>query len=227
MNCCSICGPPFSSTKTDGASSIFNRHAKGFIVLIIKGKIMSRKIQISDDIYKHLEQLAEGFDTPSNVIQRLIKFWELNHPHPEGQIIDFTEENQKLEKYSLYELNNRDLTKTKPDYIYLGNAIIKTSNWADLCVKTLSHLNELGLLTHRHLPIFNHAGNNKYFVNTSPEHKIDKKDGLWKKIADSIFVDVKYNANIHIKNLIFLFNELGLGHMDIKISYHNPVVDSV
>ena len=190
---------------------------------------MSREIRIPDDIYKQLERLAEGFDKPSNVIHRLIKFWELNHPHthPEGETIEFLEENQKHEKYSLYEIGKRDLTKTKPGYIYLGNAIIKTSNWADLCVKTLEHLNELGLLTQRHLPIYNHAGKNKYFVNTSPEHKIDKKNGHWKKIADSIFVDVKYNANTHIKNLIFLFKELGLDHMDIKITYHNTLIDSV
>jgi hypothetical protein len=36
---------------------------------------MSRVIRINDDLYTRLESLANGFDTPSNVIERLLNFY--------------------------------------------------------------------------------------------------------------------------------------------------------
>lgn len=40
---------------------------------------MSQVIRISESIYGRLESLARGFDTPGNVIERLIEFYEKHH----------------------------------------------------------------------------------------------------------------------------------------------------
>jgi len=40
---------------------------------------MSQVIRISESIYERLESMAKGFDTPGNVIERLIEFYEKNH----------------------------------------------------------------------------------------------------------------------------------------------------
>jgi predicted CopG family antitoxin len=37
---------------------------------------MSQVIRVSDELYDQLASLAEGFDTPNNVIQRLLDFYE-------------------------------------------------------------------------------------------------------------------------------------------------------
>ena|SRR5690554_1622112 len=37
---------------------------------------MSQVIRISRDLYKRLESHAQGFDTPSNIIERLLNFYE-------------------------------------------------------------------------------------------------------------------------------------------------------
>jgi hypothetical protein len=37
---------------------------------------MSQVIRISNDLYKRLEEHATGFDTPSNVIERVLNFYE-------------------------------------------------------------------------------------------------------------------------------------------------------
>lgn len=39
---------------------------------------MEKNINVSEDQYKRLEALAEGFDTPTKVIERLLKFFEDN-----------------------------------------------------------------------------------------------------------------------------------------------------
>ena len=46
---------------------------------------MSEVIRISESTYKRLESLARGFDTPGNVIERLLDFYErlqknISHP---------------------------------------------------------------------------------------------------------------------------------------------------
>ncbi|WP_157976419.1 hypothetical protein [Parahaliea mediterranea] len=39
---------------------------------------MSQVIRISDELYRRLEALAEGFDTPNNVIERLLEYYGQN-----------------------------------------------------------------------------------------------------------------------------------------------------
>ena len=40
---------------------------------------MSQVIRISESIYERLESLARGFDTPGNVIEELLEFYEKHH----------------------------------------------------------------------------------------------------------------------------------------------------
>lgn len=43
---------------------------------------MSQVIRVSDELYSRLEALAEGFDTPNNVIQRLLRYYERGGSKP-------------------------------------------------------------------------------------------------------------------------------------------------
>lgn len=52
---------------------------------------MSQVIRLSADLYRRLEQHAKGFDTPMNVIERLLDYYEA-----EGEISELEENNNQL-----------------------------------------------------------------------------------------------------------------------------------
>ncbi len=51
---------------------------------------MSQVIRISNELYKRLEALASGFDTPSNVIEAVLNAYESNNPSPLSRSINST-----------------------------------------------------------------------------------------------------------------------------------------
>jgi hypothetical protein len=40
---------------------------------------MTQIIKLTDNIYNRLASLAEGFDTPANLIERILNYYEVNH----------------------------------------------------------------------------------------------------------------------------------------------------
>ena len=46
--------------------------------------VMSQVIRISDNLYKRLEAHASGFETPSNVIERILNAYEANVPNTQS-----------------------------------------------------------------------------------------------------------------------------------------------
>ena len=85
---------------------------------------MSQVIRVSESTYHHLESLAKGFDTPGNVIDRLLKFYEDHHTQappivpPPGPIKTLNPDNPG------------DLTHTKILEGWFGNE--KVNKWIQL-----------------------------------------------------------------------------------------------
>lgn len=91
---------------------------------------MSPVIRLSDSTYKRLEAQAIGFDAPSNVIERLINFYESHHKdsgksnselHETAQII------RPVRKGSISIKKPRDPEKEKQ----LKEAVGKALNWGE------------------------------------------------------------------------------------------------
>ncbi len=57
---------------------------------------MSQVIRVSDDLYKKLESLAKGFDTPNNVIQQLYDFFEVAGKSEESKEVKQLKQAAKL-----------------------------------------------------------------------------------------------------------------------------------
>lgn len=93
------------------------------------------------------------------------------------------------------------------------------SNWTDVSIKFVEWLINKNLLTKSKLPIYNYSENDKYFINSSPQHKIAEKDGQWNSVLGDFHVDTKYNADCHKKNIIHTLKHLGVLDADIKISF--------
>ena len=96
--------------------------------------------------------------------------------------------------------------------------MISVRDWTDLCEKFVQWFVDKDYLTTRHLPILNHSGRDKYFINTKPEHLDSNKDAAWHEVA-GFHVDTKYSAKTHMKNLLAALEQLGLENLSIKIEF--------
>lgn len=122
--------------------------------------------------------------------------------------------------YSLSELKNKHLGKEyRPLSLTIQGHTIHVSNWTDLSIKFVEWLIQNNFLTLSKLPIYNYSESDKYFINSSPQHKIAEKDGQWNTVMGFFHVDTKYNAECHKKNMIQTLKHLGIFDADIKITF--------
>jgi hypothetical protein len=92
---------------------------------------MSQVIRISESTYNHLESLAKGFDTPGNVIDRLLKFYEDYH----GKVTPSVKPKQSIVAShtpikTLNPDNPGDLTHSKILEGWFGDQ--RVNNWVQL-----------------------------------------------------------------------------------------------
>lgn len=188
---------------------------------------MSPVIRVPDTTFIRLESKAKGFDTPVNVIDRLLDFLEgkigkeafskgsaeiLREQPSKGEV-----DERSHKAYSLASLQQKDLTKIKPSSIIIDGESIQVSTWSDACFKLVDWLVQKGKLTEKDLPVFAAAGEVKYFINNKKVHSIDNLDGSWKKVRDNVYVDVKYNSKYHVLNISAALKTLGVSERLIKI----------
>ena len=86
---------------------------------------------------------------------------------------------------------------------------IEIDDWTDLDKQLVGWLAREGHLTKDKLPVHNHAHLGKYFINDKPQHSQAHFDGHWHRVGD-YYVDTKYNAPSHIKNLLSALEQLGV-----------------
>jgi hypothetical protein len=123
----------------------------------------------------------------------------------------------KSQLLSLSSAAQRDIGKRKPVMLEIEGEAIPVRKWADLCEKFVCWLVDKGHLTTKHLPLQNHAGGVKYFINTKPEHFDPSKDASGFHLVAGLYVDTKYNAPAHVKNLLAALEQLGLEDLSVKV----------
>lgn len=121
--------------------------------------------------------------------------------------------------YALKELESLNLGKnTRPYQLELDGESFEVDNWTDLSIRFIKQLIEKNLLTTSSIPIFNYSDTRqKYFINSEPEHAYPNMDAVWKK-AGGFFVDTKYNARDHVRNIIHTLEHLRILDIDFGIS---------
>ncbi len=126
---------------------------------------------------------------------------------------------QTSKAYTLQELKAVDLGKeTRPISLEIEGQATYVRSWTDLCVKFVKWLVDEGILTASQIPILNHAQGEKYFINTERKHLFGEKDAAWKRVGD-FFVDTKYNADAHVKNIRSTLRDVGRANVDVKITF--------
>jgi len=131
---------------------------------------------------------------------------------------NFTHNDEKVATgtFNLIQLANKNLGNVKPVHMELNNITIETKSWSNLCEKLIDWLIKNKHLKKAHLPIYNAAAKNKYFVNSKPEHENPAKNGFWKNVK-GFYIDVKYATKVHIQNIIHILKHLGIEDIDLKI----------
>ena len=86
---------------------------------------------------------------------------------------------------------------------------VAVDDWADLDRQLVAWLAREGHLTKDKLPIYNHARRGKYFIHDRRHHSSPDFDGDWHKVGE-FYVDTKYNASAHIKNILATLEQLNL-----------------
>ena len=120
--------------------------------------------------------------------------------------------------FSLSSAVERDLRKCKPIGLEIEGVVISVRDWTDLCEGFVQWLVDKGYLTSKRLPILNHYGRDKFFINTKPEHLDSNKDGAWHEVA-GFHVDTKYSTKGHMKNLLAALKHLELENLNVKIEF--------
>lgn len=177
---------------------------------ILKMKF-SKHEDIIDDFFNNLiEKRAEDSFSQHDSLLSKTKVGESDDD-------SFSEENKM---YGLGELGLIDLGKrTNPKRFRFDREEFVVKSWADLCVTLVHKLLEKGHLKSSQLPIYSYSSRmEKYFISNEPKHRFPEKDAAWKKVGP-IFVDVKYNADAHFKNISHLFEHLQLGNIDFGIAF--------
>ena len=111
---------------------------------------------------------------------------------------------------NISELSNMGgtLVRKKPKRLKINEEEFEVGSWAEADLKFITYLVRKGILTERDLPI--HASDKKYFVNSIAQHSSPDFNGKWEQVEDKFWVDVKYNAPSHIRNMLNTLEKLGV-----------------
>lgn len=129
-----------------------------------------------------------------------------------------------MKKCAVAELRSMTFGKhDKPNRFYSDEQDVrgkKVGNWSHLSCIFVQWLIDNHLISIEKLPVPDHRGHGKDFINIRDQHEVQERGGVWKKVGP-YYVDTKYNADDHIKNILSSLLHLGIANPQFRISF-NP-----
>ena len=98
------------------------------------------------------------------------------------------------------------IVNVKPIKIRINKDEYEVKNWAQADEVFVNWLMDNGILKRSDLPIY--SGKKKYYINVTDQHSTPELNGSWKQVKNGVWVDVKYNAPYHIKNMLQALKQL-------------------
>jgi hypothetical protein len=120
-------------------------------------------------------------------------------------------------KFTLEKLDEMAIGNVKPNKIEINGQTKDVKDWTELSVFFVKYLIQKGYINRNNVPILNSAQRDKYFINIGKKHMNPAKDGAWQEI-DGYYVDTKYSASRHIKNMLHTLKYLNIKNLSILIS---------
>ena len=174
-----------------------------------------KAIRISDAVWQAIADRGKFGETPNMVLERVFGIArEGTPPKKEKEML------QSGTMYTLNELDRLELGKdTRPERFQLGDEIVHVQTWIDVCKCFVEWLIRNDYLVASKCPVPTGSERmDKYFINTKPVHGIPEKDGDWREVGQ-FFVDVKYNALFHVKNIRGTLRHLTVRDPGISIAF--------
>lgn len=124
-----------------------------------------------------------------------------------------------MTKCSVDTLRKMTFNKNIKPYKFHADGIdTPVEDWTQLCLVFVKWLIQKGYISVEKLPVHNHAKRGKYFINSKPQHQLQEKDACWQTIGPYC-IDTKYNAESHVKNILFALKHLGVVNPQFQISF--------
>lgn len=156
--------------------------------------------------------LKRKFSDQTSVIENFFKDLSNNVPIFSEAVRKIErKENPMLGKHislDILETQGTDLLKTKPASVLINEDKYEIDTWTDLDITVVKWLIEHDFLDRSNLPIY--ATKNKYFLNTQKVHTSERFDGKWNEVDKGIYIDSKFNAPNHIRNILKLIDQLSI-----------------
>lgn len=119
-------------------------------------------------------------------------------------------------RYALAELidfNVESMVRTKPEALYINGEKLSVHSWKDLSIAFVNFLIDNGDLKRENLPFCPNKNSPKAFVNFFPGQPANvRQAGLFVKIRENFYVDIKHNAKYHILNLWWSLEALNISN---------------
>lgn len=107
-------------------------------------------------------------------------------------------------KYSLEQLKDMEvgeLVKSKPSRLWINQTSYEARSWKDVCALFVQALLKNNLLNRNLLPFYPSGSSRKAFINSFPSQPNGSRAGLFVKVADNVYVDIKQNAKYCVLNI--------------------------
>lgn len=93
------------------------------------------------------------------------------------------------------------LVKSKPGRFWLNGNVFDVQSWKDVTICFVRALINGDLLRREMLPFYPSPKSRKAYVNFFPGQPNGSSAGLFVKINDNFYVDIKHNAKYHVLNI--------------------------
>lgn len=128
-----------------------------------------------------------------------------------------------MKKFTVAELKYKTFGKhDKPNRFYSDKQDMigkKVDNWSHLSCLFVQWLIDNHFISLGEIPVPDHRGHGKDFINIKDEHEVKERGGNWKKVGP-YYVDIKYNADDHIRNILSTLRYLGIESPRFQISFY-------
>ena len=197
------------------------------LMSVIRFLAKEKNISPEDLIFSILKRIDEEKTELSNIMNKISQLDKSDQDKLKIHINDVIERsNQRKNCLSdpkslqyLSVLDTEELVKTSPKILYINNDKFFVKTWAEATDIFVKRLIDDKYVTKDILPFFNSDKTSKAYINNTNKHQ-NEKDGVFHKIYDGFYVDIKYNAKYHILNMLRTLNKLSVQHIyDIKIQF--------
>lgn len=157
-----------------------------------------RKIEEEEKMFENLKKEIEAL--PEATRFQLLRQFAKIQTATESRKGDRPFSGQRSTLAELKGFHQDELKGIKPIALIINGQRTSVRDWTEATIVFVKLLLANGDLSLKNLPLIVSERGTKAYINNT-DTQLDGKDALFKKIGEGIYVDTKYNALGHVKNI--------------------------